>query len=74
MARALGSRDLALGLGAAGTGSRGWVAAGAVADALDVAVTLGYFGRLPKWGRLGVLVSAGGAAIAGALAVGALEH
>lgn len=72
LARALGARDLVLGLGAVRTGSAGWGAAGAGADALDAAVTLGSFGDLPRRGRLLVLGSAGGAAIAGALAVRAL--
>lgn len=74
LARALGARDLALGIGALASGSRGWAAAGAAADALDAAVTLGSFSALPKRGRLLVLGSAGGAAIAGGLAVVALPE
>ncbi|HUR49526.1 MAG TPA: hypothetical protein VMY88_08395 [Acidimicrobiales bacterium] len=70
LARALGARDLVLGLGALISGSRGWAAAGAGADALDAAVTLGSFSDLPRRGRLLVLGSAGGAAIAGGLAAG----
>jgi len=72
LARALGARDLVLGLGAIGSNSRGWVAAGAVADGLDAFVTVGAFRDLPRRGRLLVLGSAGGAAIAGALALRAL--
>lgn len=69
LARALGARDLVLGLGAVRTGSGGWAAAGAAADALDAAVTLGSFADLPRRGRLLVLGSAGGAAVAGGWAV-----
>ncbi len=76
--RALGARDLALGLGAlaalrrpAGTpGSGGsaaaWVAAGALSDALDVAASLAAWRELPRAGRWLVVASAGGAAVAGA--------
>jgi hypothetical protein len=73
--RALGARDLALGLGAlaairkAPSGSRpasAWYAAGALSDALDVAVTLSAWPRLPRTTRWLIAASAGGAAIAGA--------
>ena len=73
--RALGARDLALGLGAlaalqgpaAGTGSaRGWVAAGALSDALDVVASLKSWPELPRVTRWLVAASAGGAALAGA--------
>lgn len=73
--RALGARDLALGLGAlaaarqAPSGSRSagaWYAAGALSDALDVAVTAAAWPRLPRATRWLVVASAGGAAIAGA--------
>jgi hypothetical protein len=73
--RALGARDLALGLGAlaalqvraAGTGSaRAWVAAGALSDALDVVASLSSWQDLPRVTRWLVAVSAGGAALAGA--------
>jgi hypothetical protein len=73
--RALGARDLALGLGAlsavretsAGSRSVGaWYAAGALSDALDVAVTLATWRRLPRATRWLVAASAGGAAVAGA--------
>ena len=73
--RALGARDLAMGVGAltalqrqaaepvaAGT----WVAAGALSDALDVAATLLSWHELPRTGRWLVVASAGGAALAGA--------
>jgi hypothetical protein len=77
--RALGARDLALGLGALGalraaspgqaasTGSaRSWVAAGALSDTLDVAVSLAAWPELPRVARWLVAASAGGAALLGA--------
>ncbi|MGH3778196.1 MAG: hypothetical protein ACRDRR_21075 [Pseudonocardiaceae bacterium] len=77
--RALGGRDLALGLGAllalrrrgssaaAGRVAAGWVAGGALADGADVLATLAAWPALPRWGRLGILGLAGGAAVVGAL-------
>lgn len=70
--RALGGRDLALGLGALVALERqsdeasAWVAAGALSDALDVAASLASWRELPRLTRWLVLASAGGAAIAGA--------
>ena len=73
--RALGARDLALGLGAlaalqgpaAQAGSaRAWVAAGALSDALDVVASLASWPDLPRVTRWLVAASAGGAAVAGA--------
>jgi len=73
--RALGARDLALGLGAlvavrkssADPSSAGaWFAAGALSDALDVAVTVAAWPRLPRCTRWLVAASAAGAAVAGA--------
>jgi hypothetical protein len=73
--RALGARDLALGLGtlaalrdqAANPGpARGWVAAGALSDALDMAVSLVAWPELPRLTRWLVAASAGGAALTGA--------
>ena len=73
--RALGARDLALGLGAlaalqspaAGAGSaRAWVAAGALSDTLDVMASLKSWPELPRITRWLVVASAGGAALAGA--------
>lgn len=76
LARALGARDLALGLGAlaaAGTAPAGarrragaWFAAGALSDALDAAVTAAAWQRLPRRTRWLVAAAAGGAAAAGA--------
>ena len=73
--RALGGRDLALGLGALAALARAdaepaaasaWVAAGALSDTLDVAASLASWSELPKVGRLLVVASAAGAALAGA--------
>ena len=73
--RALGARDLALGLGALAAARKvpadpwsagAWFAAGALSDALDVAVTAAAWPRLPRFTRWLVAASAGGAAVAGA--------
>jgi hypothetical protein len=73
--RALGARDLALGLGAlaatwqapSGAGAAGaWYAAGALSDALDLAITAAAWSRLPPVTRWLIAASAGGAAITGA--------
>jgi hypothetical protein len=75
--RALGARDVALGLGAlaalrspaeagAGSGAWVWVAAGALSDVLDVAASVTSWRELPRAGRWLVVASAGGAALAGA--------
>ncbi|HEX4091016.1 MAG TPA: hypothetical protein VHZ33_20085 [Trebonia sp.] len=73
--RALGARDLALGLGAlaatlqapAGPQSAGaWYAAGALSDALDFGITAAAWPRLPRVTRWLIAAAAGGAAIAGA--------
>jgi hypothetical protein len=81
--RALGARDVALGLGAlmallapaAETGpAAAWVAAGALSDALDVAATLSSWHELPRGGRWLVAASAGGAALTGAAGTLALRR
>ncbi|HUZ19959.1 MAG TPA: hypothetical protein VMU75_05240 [Acidimicrobiales bacterium] len=71
-ARTLGGRDLALGLGAVmaardGAPVRGWVEAGALADAGDTAATVLGFGELPRRSRWLVLGLTVGAAVAGAV-------
>ena len=75
--RALGARDLALGLGAlaalhgpaADPGQAAtWVAAGALSDALDVAASLASWDELPRLTKWLVAASAGGAAVVGAAA------
>jgi hypothetical protein len=82
--RALGGRDLALGLGALAALARAdaapatasaWVAAGALSDSLDVAASLAAWSELPRVGRLLVVASAAGAALAGAAgAIVVLNH
>ena len=73
--RALGARDLALGLGAlaalqhpasAPGSASAWVAAGALSDALNVAASARSWRELPRTGRWLVAASAGGAALIGA--------
>jgi hypothetical protein len=73
--RALGARDLALGFGAlaatwkAPSGPRSasaWYAAGALSDALDLAITAAAWPRLPQTTRWLIAASAGGAAVTGA--------
>ena len=87
--RALGARDIALGLGAlaalriapagsagaqaAGAQAGAWVAAGALSDALDVAITLAAWPELPRTTRWLVAAAAGGAAVAGAAGALALS-
>jgi hypothetical protein len=74
--RALGARDLAIGLGTLAAsvradGAAPWFAAGALSDALDVAASVSSWRELPRFTRWLVVASAGGAAvigIAGALA------
>lgn len=74
--RALGARDLALGLGALGAlargragGARPWFAAHAIADGADLAATLAARGALPQDGfRFAIAMAGGSTAVA---AVGA---
>ncbi|HEV3365368.1 MAG TPA: hypothetical protein VG795_14765 [Acidimicrobiia bacterium] len=69
LARSLGARDLALGIGVLlalrhKAPVRGWVEGAALADAGDTLATLLAFPKLPKGGRWLVLASAAGAAAA----------
>ena len=76
--RALGARDVALGLGALAAlrrpdtdagdlgSARAWVAAGALSDTLDVVASLASWRDLPRAGRWLVAASAAGAALVGA--------
>jgi len=80
LGRALGGRDLSLGLGALAAitqedaeASSAWVAAGALCDALDVATTLASWRELPRVTRWFVLSSAAGASVAGAAGAVALR-
>jgi len=68
--RALGGRDIALGLGSLmaarkGTPIRGWTEAAALSDLIDTAATAVSFGKLPSGGRWLVLASSAGAAAVG---------
>ncbi|MGH9036492.1 MAG: hypothetical protein ACRD0O_12080 [Acidimicrobiia bacterium] len=79
LARALGFRDIALGLGVVlalhqDAPVRGWVEGGALADAGDLVATVLAFGTLPKLGRWLVLTSAAGAVAASALAAPAVDR
>ena len=69
LTRALGARDVGLGLGTLlaqrhRSPVRGWLEASALADAGDVAATLVDWGSRPRLGRLVVLAAAGGGAVA----------
>jgi hypothetical protein len=73
LGRALGGRDIALGLGTLSSvgddeSFRSWVIASALADTVDALTTIFAFSRLPRIGRWAVLASAGGAAAVGASA------
>ena len=73
LARSLGARDLALGLGVVlamkhDAPVRGWVEGSGLADAGDVLSTVLAFPKLPKSGRWLVLLSAAGAAASARLA------
>lgn len=75
LARGLGARDLLLGLGAltgpAGT-ARTWIAAGVAADVADTLIS-GSSEAIPRNGRVGTTVVAGGAALVGAWLLRALD-
>ncbi|MPY77303.1 MAG: hypothetical protein GEV04_02190 [Actinophytocola sp.] len=75
LARALGGRDVSLGVGMAAAAATGremlpWIIAGGAADAVDAGATIASWRRMPRKGRLLVLVLAGGStAFAAGLAV-----
>jgi hypothetical protein len=69
LARALGARDAALGLGTLlahrhGGPVRGWLEGSALADAGDALATLIGWGSRPRLGRVAVLAAATGGALA----------
>jgi hypothetical protein len=78
LGRALGARDLALGLGALAAlrdgPARGWLAAGALSDALDAATSAASWSELPRVTRWLVAGSASGAALTGAVGAIAGGH
>ena len=67
--RGLGGRDVALGAGLLAAGEshtvRGWLIAGVLADASDLAGTIAAGDALPRNGRIATLALAGGAVVAG---------
>jgi hypothetical protein len=72
LGRALGGRDLALGVGALLAAWRGdkralraWTLAGAFCDGVDAVATAASWRELPAWGRLAVAGAAAGAAVLG---------
>lgn len=76
--RSLGARDVALGLGALlalerGTKVRGWLEAGALADAADVVSTLSDFSSLGRIRRWLSLATAGSATYLGLALAEAIE-
>ena len=78
LGRALGGRDLALGLGTltaarSAAPTRPWVLAGGLADAGDVAATLLAWRSLPRFGRSAVLAAAAGGVLAALLAAGPVD-
>jgi hypothetical protein len=79
LARALGARDFAIGLGTVlalrhGGPVRGWVEAGGMADAGDVLVTATSFPSLPPIGRFGVLAAASGGVVAARLCAPVIDE
>ena len=78
LARALGVRDLVVGLGTAvaldrGAPVRGWLEGAAVADTVDFVATLAARDSIPQNGRRGVLLVAAVSAVSCALLSRALE-
>jgi hypothetical protein len=79
LARTMGGRDLALGigtlraLGVADGEARPWVALAGMADAVDAAVTVLAFRRLPPVTRWVIVASTVGAAVVSARAAVALD-
>jgi len=77
-ARALGGRDLALGMGlvlamARDAPVRGWVEAGGLVDVGDLAVTLVSFRTLPRWTRWGIVALTGASAAVSGLIVASVD-
>ncbi|MHB1533844.1 MAG: hypothetical protein ACYC1D_04370 [Acidimicrobiales bacterium] len=78
LARALGGRDLAIGVGTVlalrhGGPVRGWVEAGGLADLGDVVATVAAWRRLPRLGRWAVAGAAAGGVLAARLTAGAVD-
>jgi hypothetical protein len=78
LARALGARDLALGIGVNAAIDndapvRGWLEGSALADVLDATATLLAWRSLPARGRTGVLAIAAGSAVQCALVARSID-
>jgi hypothetical protein len=79
LARALGARDIALGLGALlaishDSPARGWLEAGGLADAGDVLTTLVGWRAAPRGGKWMVLAAASSGVIGAALLAKAVDE
>src|ERR671922_2332248 len=79
LTRALGARDLAIGLGVAialdrGAPVRGWLEAAALSDGMDLAATLLAGGSIPDSARKAVAVVAGASAATGVALARALDE
>jgi len=75
--RALGMRDLVLGLGAAtasGREQQRWAAASLAADAADLSATLAGGSAVPLAGRLGTAVAAGAGVALGGISLAGLSR
>jgi hypothetical protein len=74
LARAVGARDLALGLGGLQAVKReddsapAWLAAAGICDVVDFGATWAAGGRIPRQARIGVLAIAGVSALLSAIA------
>jgi hypothetical protein len=78
LARAVGARDSVLGLGLLRSlsdpeAAKPWIAAGLVADAVDLGATLAARDNLPDQGAVAVSVIAAGSALLGAWLLSALD-
>jgi hypothetical protein len=77
MARALGIRDLAIGVGTLhalrGGDPTAWLVAGIASDAVDFGATVAAGRALPPTGRFGVAAIAGGAVLTGLAVLRALR-
>jgi hypothetical protein len=71
LSRALGARDVVLGLGTLQSTTREWLAAALVADAADLLLTIAAGAELPRRGRVLVTAVAGTGVALGAVALGA---
>jgi hypothetical protein len=78
LAQAVGGRDLAIGLGTLDALRRGrpvggWLAAGGIADAGDVLVTVLRWRQLPAIGRAAVAAAAAGGVVSALISAGSVD-